>query len=311
MKLTQALKTLTTKPVKSIRQLAYLCTQPYETTRRWLKNLASPERKEAFARQVLQRWAPHQDVVVIALDPTYLQGYREGILAAALIVEGRRRAIPLYWESFCWAEMEKESEGLCSRNLFQQRFVLKLKELVYPRTLVVVADREFGRRGFVVFLKKKGIYWVIRFSRRSGPPGEGEWKEVRNPKDPGDPYRLSYRLPRAGWDPVALYGRRMGIEEMFRDVKWGFGLGELLRRVRDKGVREGWIFLVFSALVFLWMVGEGWERRGLGRGLRGLLRRGYYSVVSLGRIGLGCGMRPAPGIWREIRFLYEIRGSPL
>ncbi|MEO0191679.1 MAG: hypothetical protein ABIM46_02725 [candidate division WOR-3 bacterium] len=50
--------------------------------------------------------------------------------------------------------MENDGDGLYSRNLFQGRFMRNLKRLVYPRTLIVIADREFGRTRLFEVLKK-------------------------------------------------------------------------------------------------------------------------------------------------------------
>ncbi|MEO0211738.1 MAG: hypothetical protein ABIN66_07800 [candidate division WOR-3 bacterium] len=88
------------------------------------------------------------------IDPTYLKELREGIIVAGLLVPWLGRCIPLYWERFSWEEMENEGDGLYSRNLFQGRFMRNLKRLVYPRRLIVIADREFGRTRLFEVLKK-------------------------------------------------------------------------------------------------------------------------------------------------------------
>ena len=172
---------------------------------------------------MLQRWAKGEGVVVVAVDPTYTKGLEEGFLVASLVVDKRGRSIPLWWERFNWREVEER--GIESRNLFQRRFVLKLKELVYPKKLVILADREFGRKAFLRFLKKKGIYWVIRHPKHSWPPEEGEGLKVPGAEEP---YLLSWRLPEeleGKVNPTRLYLRRMSIEESFRDAKSVLKLG--------------------------------------------------------------------------------------
>ncbi|RKY94872.1 MAG: hypothetical protein DRQ06_04570 [Candidatus Hydrothermota bacterium] len=283
-------------PVNSIRHMAVLCGWPYETTRRWIGKLGSLDMKRSFAQWVLRRWADDQEYVVVAVDPTYLKGFEEGILVACLVVQDGR-AVPLYWERFSWSQMDKEREGLYSRNTFQRNFVLRLKELVYPRKLVLIADREFGRRSFLKFLKKKGIYWVIRHPKHSWPPPCGEGIAAHNAKQPSEPYLLSFRLPSEEMNPVFLYLKRMTIEETFRDAKTGFLLTRLIGRVKREDVKRGLIFLVFAALAFTMAVAQ--ELRDspdkdfllslslpLTKGLRGLIKRGYYSTTYLGRLCL-------------------------
>lgn len=324
-KLTKALKTLAKGHVKSIRQLAYYCAWPYESTRRWIKSLSSEEAKRSFARWVLRRWCGSEDYVLVALDPTYLRAYEEGLLVASLVITkgpGKGRAVPLYWEGFNWKEMEEENQGMYSRNLFQKRFVQKLKQLVYPRKLVIIADREFGRKSFLEFLKKKGIYWVIRHPKHSWPPNQGEGLVVKNPKEPSEPYLLSFRLPSDDLEPVSLYLRRMSIEESFRDAKSSFGLRKLLRRVEDREVKEGLVFLIFASIALVRLVAEelGSDPTKppphIRESLYKLFQQGYYSLIYIGRLCLisldeaGADLSStAPSIYNELRSLCELKGG--
>ena len=114
------------------------------------------EVKELYARFVLEKYCP-RDTALVVIDPTYLRELTDGLIVAGLLVPGMGRCIPLYWEHFNWKETEREQEGLYSRNLFQGSFLRKLKKLVYPRTLIIIDDREFGRTGFFEVLKKAGI----------------------------------------------------------------------------------------------------------------------------------------------------------
>ena len=168
---------------------------------------------------------------------------------------------------------------------------MKLKELVYPKKLVILADREFGRKAFLRFLKKKGIYWVIRHPKHSWPPEEGEGLEIPGAEEP---YLLSWRLPEEleGFNPAKLYLRRMSIEESFRDAKSLLKLVELVNRIKDSQVKEGIAFLVFASLGFSVRVAEIALKAPYGllgslpKGFLGLFKRGYYSLIYLGRLCL-------------------------
>ena len=85
-----------------------LLGKPCETTRRFIKKLSSERVKEAYAKWVLKRLAGESDFVLIAIDPTYAKGLKEGFLVASLIVGKRGRSIPLWWERFNWRELEEK-----------------------------------------------------------------------------------------------------------------------------------------------------------------------------------------------------------
>jgi len=274
----------TTRPA-SIRSMSAAARVPYETARRALFRLSCL--KEAYARFVLERYCPGEDVALVVIDPTYLKELVDGILVAGLLVPGLRRCVPLYWEHFNWRKMEERENGLYSRNLFQRRFIRRLKELVYPRKLVIIADREFGRLSFLKALKKAGISWVIRVPKNGYPPRIGEHILFQEPGH-DEPWLLSFRLP-SGYDldPVKLYSLRMRIEETFRDAKSLLAMRTLLNRIKHDPVREGLILLLFVSWLLLKMAKEASEKyRILPQGLINLVNRGYYSDISFGRLWL-------------------------
>ena len=91
MKLSNVLQTFSRWCPNSIRQLSLLLGKPYESTRRFVKKLSSERVKEAYAEWVLGRWAKGKDVVLVAIDPTYTKGLKEGFLVASLVVGKRGR----------------------------------------------------------------------------------------------------------------------------------------------------------------------------------------------------------------------------
>ena len=82
----------------SIRQLSLLLGKPYETTRRFIKKLSSERVKEAYAKWVLKRLAGKSNFVLVAVDPTYTRGLKEGFLAASIVVGKRGRSHPPHFQ---------------------------------------------------------------------------------------------------------------------------------------------------------------------------------------------------------------------
>ena len=93
---------------RSIRGICAVAGVPYETTRRRLLSLSGL--KEQYARFVLERYCPGEDVALVVIDPTYLKELVDGILVAGLLVPGLGRCVPLYWEHFNWRKMEEEEK---------------------------------------------------------------------------------------------------------------------------------------------------------------------------------------------------------
>jgi len=281
--------TVATGAQRSIRTICAVSRIPYETARRQLSKLS--KLKEAYARFVLERYCG-KDVALVVIDPTYLKKLVEGIIAAGLLVPGLGRCIPLYWECFNWKELEKNPDGLYSRNLFQESFIRKLKKLVYPRKLVIIADREFGRTRLFEVLRKSGIYWVIRVPKTSYPPKLGDYMEFSDEAH-DEPWLLSYRLPQEyNLNPAELYYLRMRIEQTFKDAKSALSMRVILNGVKNQNLKDGLILLLFSAWLLLAEAGmKAKESKLLPESILRMGERGYYSRITIGRLCLAaCAM---------------------
>lgn len=298
-KLKASLYAVATGANKSIRAICAVSRLPYETVRRQVSRLY--EVKELYARFVLEKYCP-QDTALVVIDPTYLRELTDGLIVAGLLVPGMGRCIPLYWKHFNWKETETKQDGLYSRNLFQGSFVRKLKELVYPRTLIIIADREFGRTGFFEVLKKAGIYWVIRLPKNNYPPRLGDCIEFSDEAH-DEPWLLGFRLP-LGYNPVELYFLRMRIEETFRDTKSLLAMRVILNRVSHSLVKEGLVLLLFASWLLLAELGsQAIKTQVLRQSILNMAEKGYYSAITLGRLWLcACAIRAFTElfVWQEL-----------
>ncbi|MEO0257367.1 MAG: transposase [candidate division WOR-3 bacterium] len=166
-----------------------------------------------------------------------------------------------------------------------------LKRLVYPRRLIVIADREFGRTRLFEVLKKAGIYWVIRVPKNSYPPKLGDYRCFSD-EGHDEPWLLCYRLP-PGYDPVELYHLRMRIEQTFRDAKSLLSMRAIINRVNNPSLKDGLILLLFASWLFLVEVGRKAKESGvLLQSLLNMAENGYYSPITLGRLWLcACATR--------------------
>ena len=298
-KLKATLYAVATGASKSIRAICAVSRLPYESIRRQLSRLYKV--KELYTRFVLEKYCPG-DTALVVIDPTYLRELTDGLIVAGLLVPGMGRCIPLYWEHFNWKETEREQEGLYSRNLFQGSFLRKLKKLVYPRTLIIIADREFGRTGFFEVLKKAGIYWVIRLPKNNYPPKLGDHLEFSDEAH-DEPWLLCFRLP-PGYNPSELYFLRMRIEETFRDAKSLLAMKVILNRLTNPLVKEGLVLLLFASWLLLADLGsQATKNQFLRQSVLNMAERGYYSTITLGRLWLcACAIRALAEViaWQEL-----------
>ena len=190
--------------------------------------------------------------LLVALDWVDLKGYQT--LLASAVLEGR--SIPL-----CWAScMGHVYDGHRSRNAFEESLLLVLRTMI-PRELKVIllADRGFGRAALATFCRHHGFSYLIRIKPKvvvklkgfhgkllDYPVKKGiarvlkdvayrsdgvvtqhivvHWK--RNlPKKRDECWFLMTDLAGTAHQLCRLYGRRMTIEQLFRD---------------DKNKRNGW-----------------------------------------------------------------------
>ncbi|MCA1681548.1 MAG: IS4 family transposase, partial [Actinobacteria bacterium] len=190
--------------------------------------------------------------LLIALDWVDIKGFQT--LLASVVLKGR--STPIAWAS----TTNHVYDGHRSRNAFEESLLLVLRSMI-PRTIkvVILADRGFGRTALARFCQQQGLGYVIRIQpsvtvrlhgfcgqlldypvykgiakvlKRVGYRSDGavtqnvviHWR--RNlPKKRDECWFLMTDQPGSAHQLCNLYGRRMTIEQLFRD---------------DKSKRNGW-----------------------------------------------------------------------
>jgi hypothetical protein len=195
--------------------------------------------------------------LLIALDWVDIKGYQT--LMASAVLKGR--SIPL-----CWASTTNHIyDGHRSRNAFEESLLLVLRSMIPERIKVIIlADRGFGRTALATFCQRQKFGYLIRIQPKvtvrlvgfhgqllDYPVYKGIAKVLK---------RVSYRSDNAVIQHVVihwrrnlpkkrdecwflmtdqkgsaqqlcnLYGRRMTIEQLFRDDK----------SKRNSGTLHGW-----------------------------------------------------------------------
>ena len=189
---------------------------------------------------------------LIALDWVDIKGYQT--LLASAVLKGR--SIPLCWSS-C---LRNVYDGHRSRNAFEESLLLVLRTMI-PRELKVIllADRGFGRTAMATFCRNHGFSYLIRIKPNVNvklkgfngtlldyPVKKGIAKVLKDvayrsdgavtqnivvhwprnlPKKRDECWFLMTDLAGTAHKLCELYGRRMTIEQLFRD---------------DKSKRNGW-----------------------------------------------------------------------
>jgi hypothetical protein len=243
---------------------------------------------------LLERWRKvyRKKPLLVSLDWTDLRGLQT--LMAAAVVQGR--SVPLLWAS-CSKNVWK---GHRSRNGFEESLLLLLRALIPKELglrVVILADRGFGRTELGRFCQRYGLDYIIRIQPKVMIQTRQERCRLdQMPVHRGLCRRINQVLYRAGREPLQqhlvlrwkkglppgrdecwylmtslspdvsayrvseLYGRRMGIEEFFRDAKsrrHGWSL-------RDTGLtdpdRLDRLILVL-AIAYLILVGLGLHAR--------------------------------------------------
>ena len=221
--------------------------------------------------------------LLVSFDWTDIKGFQT--LMASAVFQGR--SIPLAWSS-CHKNVW---EGHKSRNSFEEALLLVLRDMI-PKTIPVIllADRGFGRTELARFCQRHGFDYVIRIQPnvyvRSAsytgklldyPVKKGVCKLLKgveyrctNPLVQNVVVRWVRGLPprrdecwflmtslRAGPAELSkLYGRRMTVEELFRDTKNkrnGWGLRDTRITRPDRLDR----FLLILAIAYLLLCGIG------------------------------------------------------
>jgi hypothetical protein len=182
--------------------------------------------------------------LLIAFDWTDIRGFQ--VLVASAVLKGR--SIPLAWSSVHKHQFDK------SQNAFEESLLLVLRKMI-PRSVrvILLADRGFGRTEMARFCQRQGFHYIIRINPdvhvrcasyigklNNYPCRKGVCKLLRSvayrsdqavtqnivvrwvrklPKHRDECWFLMSDLANGPARLSQLYGRRMAIEEMFRDLK--------------------------------------------------------------------------------------------
>jgi Transposase DDE domain len=233
-----------------------------------VKRLVNPKRKKPL---------------LVALDWVDIKGYQT--LVASAVLQGR--SVPL-----CWASTQGHVyDGHRSRNAFEESLLLVLRSMVPTRvTVIILADRGFGRTALATFCRRHGFSYVIRIGpkvtvRLRGfhgklldyPVKRGVAKVLRDVRYRADGAVTQHVVVR--WKPglpakrdecwflmsdlkgtarqlCALYSRRMTIEQLSRDGKSkrnGWSLRDTQLSSPDRPDR----LLLVLAIAYLLLCGIG------------------------------------------------------
>lgn len=219
--------------------------------------------------------------LLISLDWTDVRSFHT--LMASACIGGR--SVPLLWASYTEAQLRR------SQNALEERLLRKLRTLI-PQSVevVVLADRGFGRAEWAAVCQELTFHYVVRIkpdvtvscSRYRGvlrkyPTRRGiahvlrdvdyrkdrrvkhnlviRWREGL-PKKRDEPWFLMTALDGRAEGLCQLYGRRMSIEELFRDHKSRRN-GRSLRDTRIGHADRFDRFLLVVALAYIVLVGLG------------------------------------------------------
>lgn len=202
--------------------------------------------------RLLKRRDKNKKKLLIALDWVDVTGFQT--LVAAVVLKGR--SVPIAWAS----TTNHVYDGHKSRNAFEESLLLVLRDMI-PRSarVVILADRGFGRTALASFCQAQGFGYVIRIQpsvtvrlhgfhgklldypvkkgiakvlKRVSYRSDGAVTQsvvVRWPKDlprkRDECWFLMTDQPGTAHQLCKLYGRRMTVEQLFRD---------------DKNKRNGW-----------------------------------------------------------------------
>jgi hypothetical protein len=235
----------------------------------------------AALSEALLKWAaqPGQKLVLV-MDWTDLPGDRKML---TLAIPSRGRAIPVHSRVVDLKVMYKSQNSL-EEGLIRELLVL----LPAGVRVVIVADRGFGRTSLMRELKRLRVSFVLRVQenvvvRHEGrrrllkelTPRKGRTLSLRQVeyRDENsvsinmvltwrhkmkEPWLLATDLEGRPSDVIGCYGRRMQIEESFRDtksVRWGFKL----RHVRISTSERFQRLMMVVGLAYLFLMAAGAE----------------------------------------------------
>lgn len=241
-----------------------------------------------IVRKVLRR---RKRPLLVSLDWTDVRQFQT--LMAAAVLKGR--SVPL-----CWSSCVKHVyDGHRSRNAFEESLLLVLRSMIPAgQKVILLADRGFGRTELARFCQSHGFDYVIRIQPKvhvrcasftgtllDYPVHKGICKLLRDvdyrardavnqhivvrwvhdlPPKRDEPWFLMTSLTAGPARISRLYGQRMTIEELFRDVKnkrngWGLRDTRLTRAERlDR-------LVLVLAIAYLLLCGLGLIARQAGK----------------------------------------------
>jgi hypothetical protein len=221
--------------------------------------------------------------LLVALDWVDVRGYQT--LMASAVLKGR--SVPL-----CWASCEGHTyDGQRSRNAFEESLLLVLRSMIPTGVKVIIlADRGFGRCALAAFLRRQGFSYLIRIQPKvtvklkgfrgnllDYPVFKGIARVLRDvayradgaveqnvvvrwrtdlPKKRDECWFLMTDLKGTAHQLCALYGRRMTIEQLFRDHKSKRN-GWSLRDTQIKTPQRLDRLLLILAIAYLLLCGLG------------------------------------------------------
>ena len=241
-------------------------------------------------------WVPYvvaaRTEIVVAMDWTDFDADGHSTIALYLVT-AHGRALPLVWMSVQKAKLKDR------RNDYEDTVLLRLHEVLPPGVKVtIVADRGFGDQKLYELLTDLGFDFIIRFrgavvvESRDGErrpasewvPPNGKTRQLKAARVTADRYRVDSvvcvkaRGMKDAWClavggatltgaiAVRLYGRRVTIEESFRDTKDPrYGLGLSATHVRDVKRRDRLLLICAMAMTLLTVLGAAGESLGMDR----------------------------------------------
>lgn len=269
--------------------------------------------------------------LLISLDWTDLRSFHTLMASACL---GGRSA-PLLWASYTEAKLKR------SQNDLEERLLRELRALI-PKSVevVILADRGFGRAEWAAVCQELGFHYLVRIKPdvtvscprhrgvlRDYPTRKGiahvlrgvgyradrrvvhnvviRWREGL-PAKRDEPWYLMTDLDGRAERLCQLYGRRMSIEELFRDHKSKRN-GQSLRDTKFRHADRLDRFLLVVALAYIVLIGVGLTAR-LGRDPSAWCtnrRASECSIFTIGKAMIG-NLNCSPG-----QILYMIRRATI
>jgi hypothetical protein len=229
-------------------------------------------------KQIIARHIAKNKPLIIALDRT--QWKEKNILMASAIYQ--KRALPIFW-------ILLDQKG--ASDLREQQVVLRpVIKLLKAQKIVIIGDREFHSIDLAQWLHRQKVKFVFRqkkdttfrqdrqkfkpLSQVEISPGMTQfltnvtltqkkgfgrfnlaiyWKRKYNGKQEQAPWYLLTNLPDCE-TAVKIYGKRFGIEAMFKDCKTGGYNLEGSQASSDRLVRL--ILLIALAMSAAWLQGQ-------------------------------------------------------